>query len=477
MMQALKQWAGARVLIAGDAVLDRYVVGEVSRISPEAPVPVLKYARSWDAPGGASNVAVNARALGGQPLVLARVGKDPAGARLKAILSASGVAADSIFAQEGWPTSVKTRFLAGSHHLLRVDEEEIRAPDAATLNRLQSALPGLLKSVSVAVFSDYNKGLAANFGPEFVRAAKRARVRVIVDPKPQNAELFQGAFLMAPNQKEAAQMAGADLATDDELEAAGVHLLSKFRCEAIVITRGTNGMTLIEKGIPARHFPATNHEVYDVTGAGDTVAATLALALAAGMPLDECVQAANLAAGIVVQKAGTAAPTCEEFEAAEEPMSRKIVSADELLRRLKEIRRRDGKVVFTNGVFDLLHPGHVNYLKEARALGQALVVGLNTDRSARKLKGVGRPIQSESARADVLAALQAVDFVVLFDDETPIKLIRKVRPDILVKGGDYTPDKVIGREFVESYGGQVRILPYRDGHSTSRLIQKIRKPS
>lgn len=468
--------AGARVLVAGDVMLDRYVVGEVSRISPEAPVPILKYSRSWEAPGGAANVASNVRALGGDPLLLAHTGADVAGARLKELLAASGIGTDHIYEDPGYLTPVKTRFLSGSHHLLRVDEEQWWPCNAAMARQLRAGWRKLMKRVPVAVYSDYDKGTASAFARDFVDDAKRADVKVVVDPKPQNAARFQGAFLMTPNLKEASRMSGVDLKSDAQFDAAGPGLLRNFRCEAMVITRGADGMTLIQKKKPAQHFAATRHEVYDVTGAGDTVAATLGLALAAGFELAESVRLANVAAGIVVQKAGTAAPSREELESAANRRLAKVLTPEDLDARLREFRHRGAKIVFTNGVFDLLHPGHVRYLREAKALGHVLVVGLNSDSSARKLKGAGRPVQSEAARAEVLAALDAVDFVVLFDEETPLKLIRRVRPDLLVKGGDYTPETVVGRDYVESYGGQVRILPYRDGYSTSRLLEKIRKP-
>lgn len=465
------------MLVTGDVMLDRYVVGEVSRISPEAPVPVLNRRRAWDAPGGAANVARNVSALGGSPLLLARVGADEAGARIKSLLEETGAGPEYVFPEAEYVTSVKTRFLSGSHHLLRVDEEEVKPAGAAVVRKMRGSLPRLLKRAPVAAFSDYDKGLAPAFAAVFVREAVRAGVRVIVDPKPQNAALFKGAFLISPNLKEAAQMAGGDLKTDAQIESAGKHLLSRLKCSAVLITRGADGMTLIESRKSAQHFPAERQEVYDVTGAGDTVVATLALALSAGFDLAGSVRLANFAAGIVTQKAGTAAPSREELEAAANRHRSKILLPEGLDARLDELRRKGAKVVFTNGVFDLLHPGHVSYLREAKALGRVLVVGLNSDKSARELKGAGRPVQNESARAEVLAALDAVDFVVLFDEETPWRLIRTVRPDFLVKGGDYTPETVVGRDFVESYGGQVRILPYRDGHSTTRLLEKIRKPS
>ncbi len=474
MRELLDRIKGKRVTVCGDVMLDRYVSGEVQRISPEAPVPVLKAIGVRETPGGAANVAQNIHALGGIPLLIGRIGRDAPGKRLRFLLSRQGISPDFLVEDPHVPTTVKTRFLSGIHQLLRVDEEKISPPDLAVQKKLLSCFQSCLKQTPAGIFSDYDKGLARGIGKECVRLAELSQVRLIVDPKPGNAHRFVKAYLMAPNVKEAGEMAGTSLDSQEKVQETGEILRKKLHCRAFLITQGSGGMTLFEARRPPRHFPVPQREVYDVTGAGDTVMSALGLALSGGASLAEAVQLANYAAAIVVQKPGTAVATPAEILVLARGNRSKILSLPELLPILKDVRRKGGTVVFTNGVFDLLHSGHVAFLSQARSLGEVLVVGVNSDASAKKVKGKGRPLQSQEARGQILASLQAVDFIVYFDEPTPLRLIRHLRPHILVKGGDYSPEQVVGKSFVESYGGKVVILPYISGHSTRGLIQKIR---
>jgi len=460
--------------VCGDVMLDRYVSGEVLRISPEAPVPVLKATGVRETLGGAANVALNIQALGGIPLLIGRIGQDAPGKRIRSLLSRQGISPDFLVVDPDFPTTVKTRFLSGIHQLLRVDEEKTFPPNSAVQEKMLSHFQSCLKQTSVGIFSDYDKGLAKGIGEECVRLARAFRVRLIVDPKPRNAALFERTYLMAPNVKEAGEMAGTPLNSEEKVQEAGESLRKKLHCYAFLITQGSEGMTLFEARRAPEHFPVPQREVYDVTGAGDTVMAALGLALSAGASLAEAVRLANYAAAIVVQKPGTAVATPPEILLLTQGYRSKILSLEELLPILKDVRKKGGRIVFTNGVFDLLHSGHVAFLSQARSLGELLVVGVNSDASARKVKGKGRPVQSEEARGHILASLEAVDYIVFFDEPTPLRLIRQVRPHILVKGGDYTPQQVVGKNFVQSYGGKVVILPYISGHSTRGLIQKIR---
>jgi len=469
----------ASVLCVGDAMLDRYVEGEVERISPEAPVPVLRVTRRAAMPGGAGNVARNIAALGAAARVVAVVGRDDAGQELAALIEAQdGVTAD-LAVIDGRPTAVKTRHLAAGQQLLRTDEEST-APLAggAEASFLERAIAGLSKAAAV-VLSDYGKGaLTDRVLAEIVAAANAAAKPVLVDPKGGDYGRYRGATLVTPNRKELAEAAHMPTDGDEAIVAAAHRLVEDCGLGAVLATRGAAGMTLVTADGTVTHLPAEAREVFDVSGAGDTVIAAVAAGLAVGLPLADAASLANVAGGIVVGKTGTAVAHAGEVAAAlhrqdlmaGEP---KLVSPEQLVERVAAWRRRGLTVGFTNGCFDLLHPGHVSLLTQARAACDRLVVGLNSDASARRLKGDSRPVQSEAARAAVLGSLASVDLVVLFGEDTPIRLIEEIRPDVLVKGADYAIDQVVGADVVQANGGRVLLADLTPGYSTTATIAKM----
>lgn len=469
----LKALSGKKVLVVGDIILDVTLYGEIERISPEAPVPVVKAGESIESPGGAANVAMNVRSLGGEPILIGRIGKDRYGAMLKGLLRRAGISTETLIESRTVPTIRKTRVVARHQQVLRVDHETIvpLAPEEQV--RARSLIRKWALAAQSAVFSDYSKGMAGSVARDFVAAMKSARIPFVVDPKPTSAPLFSGSYLICPNHHEAEAILGVPFRTDEEVTANGQRLRRKLRARYLLVTRGGNGMSLVSSdGI--RHFPVARREVFDVTGAGDTVSAVLATALGARIPLDDAVRLANLAAGVVIMKAGTATVTPDEILALAQGHQAKVTSLKRLLPLLARLRGAGQKIVFTNGVFDLLHPGHLQYLRAAKALGDVLVVGVNTDRSTRRLKGPERPINPLEFRLEMLSGLQCVDYLVPFDALTPLALIRAIKPDVLAKGGDYTPETVVGKEIVESYGGKVAIIPFVEGYSSTDLIRKIR---
>ena len=469
----LPDFSRARVLVAGDLMLDRYWSGPARRISPEAPVPVVHVSEFDDRPGGAGNVALNIAALGGQAWVCAPVGADEAADVLRARLEAAGVGC-AFEPVPGAATITKLRVLARHQQLIRLDfEDGFPDFDAA---RLADGVATLLDAVGVVVCSDYAKG--ALRGVEAVIAAARAASRpVLVDPKGTDFARYAGALLITPNEAEFAAVAGA-WADEAALVAKARRLANDCRIGHVLITRSERGMTLVAAdGAPTQHIPTRAREVFDVTGAGDTVIATLAAALAAGSPLADAVQLANHAAGIAVGKLGTATVTPAELAAAltpERPPAAGVVSRERLLEEVAAARARGERVVMTNGCFDLLHAGHVRYLAEAAALGERLIVAVNDDASVRLLKGSERPIHPLAARMEVLAALRAVDWVVPFGEDTPRALIAAVLPDVLVKGGDYRPEDIAGGAEVIANGGEVIVLGFVEGHSTTATVGRIR---
>jgi D-beta-D-heptose 7-phosphate kinase/D-beta-D-heptose 1-phosphate adenosyltransferase len=463
---------GTTVLVAGDMILDVTLYGDIERISPEAPVPVLKARESIEKPGGAANVAMNIRALGGVPILVGRIGRDRHGATLKRLLKRAGISTEGLIESRVIPTIRKTRVVARNQQVLRVDHETIAALNADEVRRARAFIGKWAPRVHSGVFSDYSKGLAASLAEGFVAAMKKARAPFVVDPKPASAGWFAGAYLVCPNHWEAEAISGAHFRSDEDVARHGQGLRRKLRAKYLLVTRGADGMSLVmEQAI--RHYAVARREVYDVTGAGDTVSATLATALGAGFSVDEAVRLANVAAGVVIQKAGTATATPAEIVALARGHRAKTMPLKALLPVLARLRGAGQRSVFTNGVFDLLHPGHLQYLQAAKALGDVLVVGVNSDESARRLKGPGRPINPLGFRLEMLSGFQCVDFIVSFGTRTPLPLIRAIRPDVLVKGGDYTPETVVGKEFVESYGGKVAIVSFLEGYSSTDLIRKI----
>ncbi len=480
LAQRLDRLDEATVFVVGDVMLDRYVTGTVDRISPEAPIPVLKVTHENAMLGGAGNVLRNLRAVGAQARLAAVVGADDAGAQVRALMSEAGCDAAGLHEVSDRPTSVKVRYLAGGQQLLRSDHERVGALNGETRARILDSVTAALDGVGVVVLSDYGKGvLSEETAAEVIAQAKRAGIPVVVDPKGQDYTRYRGAAVITPNRRELAEASGLATDTDSEIEAAGRAVIERSGVDAVLATRSERGMTLLRAGAPPLHLPTHAREVFDVSGAGDTVVAVLAAALAAGAALDEAARLANVAAGIVVGKVGTAVARREEILRALHA-ARLLQGEDKVAepaRALEEVeawRRAGLRVGFTNGCFDLLHPGHVSLLKQARKACDRLIVGLNADASVQRLKGPSRPVQDEAARAAVLASLASVDLVVVFPEDTPLRLLQTLRPDVLVKGADYTRESVVGGDLVESYGGRVVLADLSPGHSTSETIRRLR---
>ena len=474
-------FSALRILVLGDVMLDRFLYGAVERISPEAPVPVVRLGRTLAMPGGAGNVARNISALGGQAVLVGLVGRDPAAAEFRALLAADTGITDATVDSASRPTICKMRVIAGTQQLVRLDDEVSTAADAAEQAALVAAVEAALPGCAALVLSDYAKGvLTPALIAAAIAAARRAGIPVLADPKSDDFALYRGADCLTPNARELGRAARLPVGTEAEVAAAAGHVMAAAGLPALLCTRAEKGMTLVRAGGGVDSVPAEAREVFDVSGAGDTVIAALALAHAAGHPLAEAMRIANAAAGIVVGKLGTAvAYRSEVFGALHASgiagAERKVATAASAVDRVALWHRQGLKVGFTNGCFDLLHPGHLHLLRQARAACDRLVVGLNTDASVSRLKGPTRPVQSESARAAVLGSLTDVDLVVPFGEETPIKLIRALRPDVLVKGADYTVKTVVGAPFVKSYGGRVVLAQLKAGHSTTATVARLKK--
>lgn len=462
----------APVLVVGDVMLDRYWHGTTSRISPEAPVPVVRVDQHEDRPGGAANVALNIAALGAPAYLVGVTGQDEAADALTDSLRAAHVQVRfQRIAQQ--PTIVKLRIMSRHQQLIRVDFEE---PFDTDPQALASDTAAMLAGVKVLVLSDYGKGALKNH-QALIQLAKARNIPVLADPKGKDFSIYRGASLITPNLSEFEAIVGV-CADDAELVAKGNELMARLDLGALLVTRGEHGMTLLRPAQPALHLPARAREVFDVTGAGDTVISTLAAALAAGEDLPQAVGLANLAAGIVVGKLGTAAISAPELRRAvqrSEGSERGVLSLEQLQLAIEDARAHGEKIVFTNGCFDILHAGHVTYLEQARAQGDRLIVAVNDDASVTRLKGPGRPINSVDRRMAVLAGLGAVDWVIPFSENTPERLLEQVRPDVLVKGGDYkSVDEVVGAQIVQGYGGKVRILGLVENSSTTAIVERIR---
>lgn len=469
-----------RVLVLGDLILDRYLWGHVERISPEAPVPVVRLERETERLGGAGNVAANLAGLGLVPHLIAQIGADDDGEALRRRLAEAGIEPDHLIVSAARPTIAKTRVIGGHQQMLRIDREQPGAlPDAERACLHAAATAALARDdLAAVILSDYAKGVLDAVLCQAVIGKARARgLPVLVDPKGRDWERYRGATSLTPNKKELAELSGAPLNDSAALLDAGERLRAALGLDFLTLTRGEEGISLILAD-DMQHLPAQAREVFDVSGAGDTVIATLTAGLVGGLAPREAAELANLAAGIVVAQVGTvpiergALLHALEVEEAIEQAD-KIVDRDTLQRRIAAWRAHGETIVFTNGCFDLLHAGHVTYLEAARRLGDKLIVGLNTDRSVRALKGPQRPVIDEHDRARVLAALAAVDAVILFDEDTPLSLITALRPDVLVKGSDYREDQVVGAAEVKSWGGRVALVPLVPGRSTSGIVARI----
>ncbi len=468
-----------RVAVVGDVMLDRYIVGDVERISPEAPVPVLRQALQYARPGGAANVAQNLAGLGLRTTLSGFVGIDSVAAELVQLLQQAEVSTDGLVAAT-LPTITKTRVVSRTQQLLRIDVESHEPHRSDDASRLLDAAVASVASADAVVLSDYAKGaLTAELCSVVIVAARARGIPVLVDPKSRDFSKYAGATTICPNLQELSAATGVDVHATDKLLEAGRELLLDLDVEFLTVTMSERGIQVLRcAGAKEHHSPARAREVFDVSGAGDTVIATLAASLAGGLGVEAAVELANVAAGIVVAKLGTVPVAAHEI-VSELTVSSGVTSADKVLgrdravERVREWRASGETIVFTNGCFDLLHIGHITLLEDCRRFGSKLVVAMNTDRSVRELKGPTRPIVSENERTRVMAALGSVDLVVLFDQDTPLDLIRAVQPDVLVKGGDYTVDTVVGHEEVLAAGGRVEIVPTVSGFSTSNIVKKM----
>ncbi|MGH7022331.1 MAG: D-glycero-beta-D-manno-heptose 1-phosphate adenylyltransferase [Caulobacteraceae bacterium] len=476
LQKLLGAMSGASVLVVGDVMVDRFVYGEVSRVSAEAPVPILARAHETVMLGAAGNVARNIAALGGLPTLIGVIGEDPAGETARALM-ADGLTAHAI-GDPDRPTTTKVRFVSAGQQLLRVDHEEVRPIagdiEAALIGRIADAGP----SACAILLSDYGKGVVT---PEVIAAclaaAKANGGPLIVDSKARHFGHYGAADIIKPNAAELTYATGLPTDTEAEVEAALARALDLCACRAILVTRAARGMSLAVRGRPVRHYRRPAPEVFDTAGAGDTALAALGLALAAGSELDAAVCLALLASSVAVEKAGVATVTQDELLEAElaahrEPTEAKIVTPEGMTRAIGHWRERGLKIGFTNGCFDILHPGHVAYLTQAKSWCDRLIVAVNSDASVRRAKGDGRPVNSLEARALVLAGLACVDLVTAFDEDTPAGLIAAARPDLLVKGGDYSEATVVGAEMVRGWGGEVKIAAFVEGYSTTATLTR-----
>ncbi len=468
-----------RVLCVGDVMLDRFVYGVVERISPEAPVPVLRQSRAASMPGGAANVARNLASLGLEAIIVGAVGDDEAGRELAALLDQSPGISAQLVTLKGRPTTLKTRMVAGGQQLLRLDAEEAGPPGADSERALIAEIGTVLPTVSAVLMSDYAKGLLSPAVIEAVlTGAQKLGLPVIADPKGKDFTRYGAVDILKPNAGELASAVGLPTGSTAEIERALEAAQAQLPARAVIVTRAAQGMSYVSKDGLIGHVSGKAREVFDVSGAGDTSLAALATAVVAGASLDEAVELAILASGIAVGKSGTATVSAAELldTAALEQWSRKAgtLSVDAMVGQIERWREGGLRIGFTNGVFDILHPGHIRVLEDSRSRCDRLVVGLNSDASVKRLKGPERPVNDAASRAQVLCGLTSVDGVVIFEEDTPLNLIMALKPDVLIKGGDYTRDTIVGADFVEARGGEVVVVPIVPGHSTTSTIARSR---
>lgn len=473
MAQYSAQFPIAKVLVLGDVMLDRYWFGATNRISPEAPVPVVRVQENEERAGGAANVAMNIASLNVPVQLLGLTGNDEAGLALTALLEKEKIHCDFV-KLDSHPTITKLRILSRHQQLLRLDFEENfnNVHSESLFEKLQLAL----KNVGALVLSDYGKG-TLNDVQKMIQMARQVKVPVLIDPKGTDFERYRGATLLTPNMSEFEAVVGK-CESEEDIVAKGLKMIADFELSALLVTRSEKGMTLLRPNQPAFHLPTEAKEVYDVTGAGDTVISVVATGLADGHSLEESCYLANVAAGIVVGKLGTSTVSTVELENAIHGRTTTgfgIMTETELKSAVKLAKDRGEKIVMTNGCFDILHPGHVSYLENARKLGDRLIVAVNTDASVKRLKGETRPINDLNNRMAVLAGLASVDWLVAFDEDTPQRLIGEILPDLLVKGGDYKPEDIAGSKEVWANGGDVKVLNFENGCSTSNVIKKIQE--
>lgn len=474
----------SRIVIVGDLILDRYVFGDVTRTSREAPIPVVRVSGDRDMLGGAGNTARNVSHMGAQATLVSVIGPDDAGRRLSELAASEPRLTSRIVTDPERKTTIKTRFSAQGQQLIRVDAETPLPVVGPVASELMGALDDALNDADMMICSDYGNGvLGKTLIQKVIALAHAHNIPVIVDPKSPEIAHYSNATVITPNLLEASQFTHQPCQTDQEVESAARAIATASDCQYVVITRGADGVTVFDtvaNGGGVQHLPTVQREVRDVAGAGDTLVAALALALSSGAPIAEAARIANLAAGIAVRKYGTAVVTSGELVSAAQmskllPATEKIVSLETALEHANEWRAHGDRIVFTNGCFDLLHPGHVHVLQKARAEGDRLIVAVNSDESVRRIKGQDRPIQGESARSIVIASIDVVDLVIVFTEDTPIDLIDALRPGVFVKGADYSEDQNDEFDFVKSIGGRVVLVPLLEGHSTTSTIFKAAK--
>jgi D-beta-D-heptose 7-phosphate kinase/D-beta-D-heptose 1-phosphate adenosyltransferase len=455
-----------KIAVIGDVMLDEFIFGEVNRINPEAPVPVLEFKDREFRLGGAAGVANNIFSLGGHCVLIGRIGKDK---KIKKILENRNIHYDFI-EDNSIPTITKTRLMAGSNHLLRLDREKKIPITSKDVKKIIKKV----KNVDIIVVSDYAKGVVTK---ELMDELRKLDKIILADPKVTTPELFKGVYLIKPNLEETKKDLGVDVKKEAEVEKAGKFLQNKYKSN-VLITRGKDGMSLFEKGHKPLHIPANVREVYEVAGAGDVVIATIAWALASQKSLDEATVLSNKAAGISVGKVGTCIVTKKELFSKMEKEHEKVKTREEMKEIVKDLKKKGKKVVFTNGCFDILHIGHTRLLNFSKKQGDVLILGLNTDKSIKKIKGPKRPIVNEKERAEIMSELACVDYIVFFDETTPEKIISELKPDVQVKGGDYNPKdykQMPEAKIVHGYGGKVKIFKIIDGKATTNIIDKIKK--
>ncbi|MDI9408209.1 MAG: D-glycero-beta-D-manno-heptose-7-phosphate kinase [Candidatus Pacebacteria bacterium] len=479
-----------KIICLGDVMLDRFVYGTVARISPEAPIPVLSMGAESHMLGGSGNVVRNIAALGAGVCFISVVGDDSAGVQVQDLLAAEPLVESHLLTTDSRPTTIKSRFIAQNQQMLRVDSENPHPLPTSLARQVFERAVDALAEQAILVLSDYDKGvLGLKTSAEMIAVALQKNIRVIVDPKGKDYSRYAGASLLTPNRKELAEATALPVATLAEVEAAARHLIARFNFKTILVTLSEEGMLLVPAEDRSHHIPTRARRIYDVSGAGDTVVASLAVALSAGLTLTEAAELANLAAGIVVAKPGTAVCSLDELRTELESISASAsasVSAQTIVTAQREFdltevtamvagwRQAGERIGFTNGCFDVIHGGHVALLAEARSHCDRLIVAVNSDDSVKRLKGESRPLQCQAIRAQVLAAFRAVDAVVIFAEDTPRETIMALRPDLLVKGADYSVDQVVGAREVQSWGGKVVLARLEVGQSTTRIIEKSR---
>ena len=474
-MNNIDKFKNQNVLVIGDMMVDKYIIGTVNRISPEAPVPVLRQREIRRKLGGSGNVILNICSLGAKVRAVGRIGNDSEGDFFRSCMKNSG--ADDRFIFSDGKTIVKTRVSANNQQFIRIDDEDIIPPSETIMSAIRSNISELMKDIDVVIISDYSKGFVTEeLAALIISAARENKIPVLADPKGKSAAKYRGATAITPNTKEFLDMTGLTAMPDEDgIREAGLALCEENDLEHLIFTRSEKGISIIDRKAGTKSdFPAVVKEVVDVTGAGDTVVAICALCVGAGFSMADCAAISNLGASVVVSKFGTAQVSFAELAAVCSDDENIVYSPDEVLEQI-EARRREGKrIVFTNGCFDIVHAGHISSFRQARKFGDVLVVGLNSDESIKRIKGEKRPIVALENRMTMLSALDCVDYVIPFEDDTPQKLIEQVRPDVLVKGKDWEGKPVAGDSFVRSYGGEVRFIELEQGLSTTSIIEKIK---